>query len=163
MVFNTLLNEWYIYTLGHKPTAFATFLDTSSTENLYFGDNSGNTFKFGVGNLDGTLPIHGEIEIWPMYLGSFDIRKDIDYLSVLADMGNEAQVFYKFDKDDWQPLGDVKGDFSSKFIADFGAERKNVSFKIVDSSTTKESVIYGFAINAQGWDQEQDTEGMQDV
>ena len=163
LVFNTLLNEWYIYTLGHKPTAFATFLDTSSTENLYFGDNSGNTFKFGVGNLDGTLPIHGEIEIWPMYLGSFDIRKDIDYLSVLADMGNEAQVFYKFDKDDWQPLGDVKGDFSSKFIADFGAERKNVSFKIVDSSTTKESVIYGFAINAQGWDQEQDTEGMQDV
>jgi hypothetical protein len=163
LVFNTLLNEWYLYTFGHKPTCFATFNDSAGKEYLFFGDNNGYTWKFGVGTLDGTLPVHGEIEIWPMYLGQFDSKKDIDYISVMGQMGNEAQILYNFDFGDWQSVGDLKGQLAVRSVLDMGGSRRNIGFKIIDSSTTTESIIYGFGVNAFAWDPEQDKSSTQQV
>ncbi len=151
-VYNSLLNEWYLYSLGHQPTAFATWLDGSSIENMYFGDSTGNTFKFGVGTLDGTLPIHAELIFWPLFLGIPDRLKDFDRIGFITDKGMESELLYNFDGDDYQSLGSLSEDCNNRTLADVGGNRRNLAFKIVDSSKVTGSVIYGVSISAKAED-----------
>lgn len=152
LVYNSLLNEWYLYSLGHQPTCFATFEDTSSVENLYFGDSIGNTFKFGTGTLDGTLPIHAEIEFWPILLGIPDRLKDFDRIGFMTDKGMESELLYNFDGDDFTSLGSLSEDCNNRLLADVGGNRRNIAFKVVDSSKVAGSVIYGVSISAKAED-----------
>ena len=148
LVYNSLLNEWYLYSFAHKPTAFATWEDTSDIENLYFGDDLGNTFKFGTGTLDGTAPIHAEIEFWPIYLGVPDRLKDFDRIGFFTDKGMESELLYNFDGDDFKSLGSLSESCNNRLLADLGGNRRNIAFKVVDSSKVTGSVIYGVSISA---------------
>ncbi len=152
LVYNSLLNEWYLYSFGHQPTTFGTWLDENSVENMYFGDSTGNTFKFGVGTLDGTLPIHAELIFWPLFLGIPDRLKDFDRIGFITDKGMESELLYNFDGDDYQSLGSLSEDCNNRTLADVGGNRRNLAFKIVDSSKVTGSVIYGVSISAKAED-----------
>jgi hypothetical protein len=151
-VYNSLLNEWYLYSLGHQPTAFGTWLDSSDIENMYFGDSLGNTFKFGTGTLDGTLPIHAEFEFWPINLGIPDRLKDFDRIGFITDKGMESELLYNFDGDDFSSLGSLSESCNNRLLSDVGGGRRNIAFKVVDSSKVTGSVVYGVSISASAED-----------
>lgn len=161
LVYNSLLNEWYLYSFGHQPTCFETFNDTTDTEYLYFGDSSGNTWKYGVGTLDGTLPIHSELELWPSYVGQPDKQKDITEIAAFHNKGVESEIMFSFDGDEFEPLGDLRGDYSNKLVRDIGGGRRNVSFKVLDSSLTTGSIIYGFSADIYVWGRDEETKSLQ--
>jgi hypothetical protein len=117
---------------------------------MYMGDTAGNTFKWDSSNADYQTPINGEIETWDDDFGSPHIKKRYEFIEIETNPGCEGSVLYSLDGEEYKDIGDVTKGSTQYSFGDGGFNKKNISLKITDISSTTSSVFYGYVVRLSG-------------
>lgn len=143
--YNFQKDDWYTWQLAHQPTAFLSFKDNTQTQQLIFGNASGQVYQFDTTSADAANPISAVIE---MVIHGGSLKDKLwKYLTLAFNPGCQAQVqiaventFHKQNKK-WVNLGDASsGKVEYKFKEARGVF---LYLKIIESSTAALFNWYG--------------------
>ncbi len=145
-VYDVRLQECYLYTLGHVPTCFASWRDSSDVYNMYMGDTLGNTFKWDGTYADNTTAIDGEIETWDIDFGSPHLKKHYERAWFYANPGCQSNILVGFDDGDFSSIGDASKGEVQRVFGDEAQNKNNITLRILDSSSTVSSTFFGMVV-----------------
>ena len=151
--YHVLKNEWLTYQFNDAPTAWVSYRDSSGSQQLLFGNSSGQVFKYGgTAIADNATTITAVMEmVFNFNAPWFD--KDWRWFWGFFNPGCEAQVqvaladtFIKGTKK-WIDLGDARsGVVQYRFPT--GSRSKLLYLRIKESSKTARFVFYGACLGA---------------
>lgn len=152
--YNFQKNEFLNYTFANFPTTMHAYKDATGSQQLIFGDSTGQTYNFGGTALnDNGQPIEAIME----FVFNFNVphlQKEWRTFWAFFNPGCEATIMYAlgdtFLKEEkvWIPMGQAVGGLVRyKFTA--GQARSRLLYiKIIESSRNSRFSYYGCAINA---------------
>lgn len=157
LCYHISLDAWSLFTLGHKPTIFGSFIGVGSGEQMCMGATNGIiygvvTFRNNPGNgtapytADNTTTIAAEMRSREMIL-SYPNRTNIRWIDVFALRRTTTNVFYDLDRqDNFVQLNRTLTGRTTNYRIPV-AECNSIRIKVTDTNTSTEevaSVIEGF-------------------
>lgn len=151
--YHILKNEWLTYQFNDNPTALHSYIDASGSQSLYFGNSSGQVFKYGGTALaDNATAVPAVMDMVFNYNAPW-FEKDWRWFWGFFNPGCEAQVqvalvdtFNRANKK-WIDLGDAKtGIVQYRFPT--GSRSRLLFVRIKESSKGARFTYYGCALAA---------------
>ncbi len=146
-------NDFLNWSLAHKPTAFHSYKDVTGSQQLIFGDATGQVYKTDSTFTDNGSPIVSEMVYIYNYKQPAEEKK-WNRLILSFNPGCEAQVqiacsnTYTYEHLNWVEIGDV-----SDGVVDYklpeGSRSRYLFLRIYDSSITSRFTYYGCSISAE--------------
>ena len=152
-VYDYQLNEWATYTYANRPTAWLSYKDNSSNQQLLFAGGSQVYQIAGTATSDNGVAVETALE-GVIHVGKPESDKKWNYLWAFFNPGCEANIqiayadtFTKANKR-WVTLGDAKnGVVEYKFPV--GSSSKLLFWKITDSSKDSRYQFYGISLEVE--------------
>lgn len=145
-------NEFLNWSFAHNPTAWLSYKDADSAQQLIFGDTSGQCFKMDNSTTDSGNTITSEL-VYLFNGGSPEFEKDWIYWRGIFNPGCQAKVqiacadSYTYDYLRWFELGDVSNGFA-EFRFPAGSNKSRFLFvRIYESSKNSRFAFYGQALS----------------
>ena len=152
-VYDFKYNEFYNYKFAHRPTAWLSFKDNSSNQQLWFGAGSQVYQVSGTATSDAGTAIESVLE-GVLHLGSPELDKEFKYLWAFANPGCEGHVqvaisdTFTKGKLNWQNLGDFV-DGVAEYNFPEGSRGKLLFWRFAESSRNDRFELYGFSVDAE--------------
>ena len=150
-VYNFQLDEWYNWQFANRPTAFGTYQDTDSNEQMIFGDATGQCYQVtGTATSDNGNPI--EAQLMGFIHGGILEDKKWNWISAMFSPGCRAKLSVAladtFTSDlNWHEVGDaVDGVVEYRFPS--GSRGKFCFWKISENSTSPAWQLYAIEFDA---------------
>lgn len=147
-------NEFYNFSLAHRPTAWLSYVDNNRNEQLMFGNSSGQCYQFsGTARSDAGSAIQTGMQFM-VNTGAEYYEKKFKYIWLFFNPGNEAQVqisvgdSYDTASKNWVDIGDCS---SGVIMYEFpiGSRGRLCFVNINESSKNSDFIFYGYAIDAE--------------
>lgn len=146
------LDEWATWRFANRPTAFGTYQDTSSDEQLIFGDSGGQCYQMDkTATSDNASAIESSL-IGFLHGGSLR-AKDWRHITALFNPGSRAKISFALSDTftprtlEWIDVGSaIDGVVDHRFPS--GSRGIFLFWKIYESSTDAPWEFYGFEIDA---------------
>lgn len=152
MKYDMKADEYTMYDLAHKPTAFARFKDKDKNDVFIFGASNGRVYKFGdTLTSDAGEPIQSILQMI-LTFGSPHIYKKYNMLTAYFNPASRAIVqvattdtFVRGEKQ-WVTLGQAKnGVMTSRFPS--GSHSRILYVRIIENSKDARSEFYGLSVD----------------
>lgn len=145
-------DDWSVRTFANRPTSWLSYKDASGSQQLIFGDASGQCFTYGNNALnDNGSPIEVIME-GIIHMNTLQ-DKDWYWFRAMFNPGCEAQIqiaitdTFTKGKKNWVTLGDAR-DGAVEYRFPSGSTGKFLYWKIIESSRNSRLNFYGFEYEA---------------
>lgn len=131
--------------MGDTVKVAAILTTSGNVRDAYFGNSSGQVYKFRTGNNDNTVAIPFKWTSMQYTSNAPQLLKDYKYLYVYLERTAKPgiDVFYSVDFDDFKPLGTAHKTVS-EFVFPSGISGNSIRIQFAQNSTTDQQNIYGF-------------------
>lgn len=148
LVYDFKHNDFSNYQFAHPPTAFHSYLDTSGSTQMIFGNASGQCYQLsGTATSDAGSAITSSMQL-VIHAGAPFLDKEWGYLEVFTNPGCEAKIQVAFEKTfiagqkKWVEIGDLKEGFN-QFRFPTGSRGRLCFLRIYEASTDTPFSLYG--------------------
>lgn len=147
-------NEYLNWSFANKPTAFASYKDSGGTQQLIFGDASGQVYQLDNSSTDNGVAINSEMVFVYTY-GSPEYEKSWKWWVGIFNPGCEAKVqiatsdVFSYQNLRWFDLGDVSNGIGIFRFPANANQGRLLFVRIYDSSKNSKYTFYGAAIDAE--------------
>lgn len=145
-------NEYLNWQFANKPTAWCSYKDTSGSQQLIFGDASGQCYKMDNSTTDNGQPINAEL-VYVFHGGAPEFEKYWRYFRGIFNPGCEAKVqvacsqTYTYQELKWYDLGDVSNGVAEFRFPNNEANHSRFLFvRIYESSKNSRFTFYGICL-----------------
>lgn len=152
--YNYQTNEWLNDSYANRPTAYLSYKDTSGSQQLIFGDSTGQCYQIsGTATSDNGSPIVSVMEF--VHNGGVPhLEKKWDWFTGFFNPGNEAKVqvavgdTYTRDTLKWLDVGDCS-DGVAEFRFPAGTRGRLMFVKVYESAIDSRFTFYGYDVQAE--------------
>ena len=152
-VYDYQADDWSIRTFANRPTSWLSYKDASGSQQLIFGDSTGQCYTYGNNNLnDNGQPIECIME--GIITGNSLQDKKWNEFSIMMNPGCQAQVqiaisnTFTKGKKNWINIGGAE-DGAVNFKFPSGSRGKFLFWKIIESSRNSRLHLYGLEFDAE--------------
>ena len=154
LVYDTVFNQWTIKCLNDKAETITDFIDDNNILTTYFGNESGQAFKWNDGYSFNGKPIEMEYETAMFQPGDPRYRKLFSSVLVRIDEkpNSAPTIAYSIDHRNWVDMGEAANTYSNMPITDMnklgtGREEGNdITLRIHEVSTQEMKPVYQIVI-----------------
>lgn len=146
-------NEYLNWSLSDNPTAYLSYKDTSGSQQLIFGDSTGQCYQLDNSTTDNGDAIECEM-VYVFHLGVPEFNKQWHFWRGFFNPGCEAKVqvatsnIYTYSQLQWSDLGDCSNGFIEYRFPPNANDGRLLFVRIYESSKNSRMAYYGCSISA---------------
>jgi hypothetical protein len=140
-------NEFLNWSFANKPTSFLSYKDTSGSQQLIFGDSTGQCYKMDTSTSDNGVAIPAEL-VYVFHAGSPEFEKSWNWWRGIFNPGCEAKVqiacsnTYEYTHLTWIDVGDCSSGVCELRLPS-GSQSRFLFVRIYESSKNSRFIFYG--------------------